>query len=432
MRTNGSSLSSELVGKLNGSAPAHVNLAALGGGSLGNGGIDSSRSAHLMDPCRSSGTPMCQGSVRSFNGRSTSGAASVHGGQRGASSGAESSSMLPSMGPGDGTLPGGAKRSVNHECMSGMDMVGELFQHQAKRLEAQLYQQLRDQAEIESIQSQLGATSQQLKRLQVQNYELRRLAEASDMTIRSTYSHARSVQQALNGLLHVCESLAEDAAVLRRTLREELPERAAEFEEKPRPRLPQRAPQLPPLEQLLPGPVTEETQATSASHVGTALAMLSAVASDKADTSSAQPDHNGDTGGSDAGSNDQDSNQGSGGSNQGSSNTGTEDTVLVNSNGDSNGTSKESLDEPDSGDGNGSSHGSDSGYGNTHTHSNGGSGFSGSSGGGLVAKRGVKRRSNGDSDSTGTDSLPLGVDSNSPSPPHEVDEHPPGGAKRKR
>ncbi|KAL3893550.1 MAG: hypothetical protein SGPRY_014154 [Prymnesium sp.] len=338
-------------------------------------------------------------------------------------------------------------RSANAECLSGMDMVGELFQQQAKRLEAQLYQQLRDQAEIERVQNQLAAASQQLKRLQVQNIELRRLVEANELTIRSTYSHARSVQQAWNGLLHVCDTLYEDAALLRQALREECPGRAHDFADVPRPALPPKLPQLPPLEGLLPPRgLGSENKLSTSHHMETALALLSTVASHKAESGAAQTDHVGDNGGSDSGSADHDSNQGSNGSHQGSSNTGTEDTVLVNSTGHSNGNgsshSKESLDEADSGDGNGSSHGSDSGDGNAHAESNG---STGSNGVGGECNRVKKGSSNGDSDSNGTESLPIGdgsagmsasrSDSNSSSPAHELDVEPPRnqtGSKRKR
>ena len=46
--------------------------------------------------------------------------------------------------------------------MASMDMIGELFEQQARRLEAQLYQQLRDKQIMEALSARLGATSQQL------------------------------------------------------------------------------------------------------------------------------------------------------------------------------------------------------------------------------------------------------------------------------
>jgi len=372
--------------------------------------------------------------------------------------------LLAGEGP---SAPGYYKRTVNSECMASMDMISELFQQQAKRLEAQLFQQLRDQAEIEHTQSQLAAASQQLKRLQVQNMELRRLVDANEMNIRAMYGHARSLQVSQNDMVRVCESLADDAALLRQALREECPDRAHEFAEVSRPTLPARLRQLPPIEELLPPPGPSSAGVSGASNgpnMETALALLSTVAT-SADTSATQPDHHGDNGGSDAGSAEEGStggstgsNQGSNGSNQGSlnsSNQGTDDTVLVHSNGESNGNgsshSKESPDEADSGDGVGSSHGSDSGDGsNAHAESNGGTESTGDSRGGC--KHGGKgSSSNGDSDSNGDsngDSLPIGdgsagtsasrSGSDASSPPHELDAEPPQnsiastGTKRKR
>ena len=66
------------------------------------------------------------------------------------------------------SAPEGA-RSVSTECIAGMDMIGELFQQQAKRLEVQLYQQLRDRKQIEMVNVQLQQNVQQLQQLQQQN-----------------------------------------------------------------------------------------------------------------------------------------------------------------------------------------------------------------------------------------------------------------------
>ena len=57
-------------------------------------------------------------------------------------------------------------RAVSTEAIAGMDMIGELFQQQAKRLEVQLYQQLRDRKQIEMVNVQLQQNVQQLQQLQ--------------------------------------------------------------------------------------------------------------------------------------------------------------------------------------------------------------------------------------------------------------------------
>lgn len=372
----------------------------------------------------------------------------------------------------DGAGPAGGatshlKHSVNNECIAGMDMIYELFQQQAKRLELQLYQQLRDQAEIESTHNQLSAASQQLQRLQMQNAELRRLVDANEMSIRAMYEHARSVQQAQNGLLTVCDNLAKDKEILRQALREECPDWAEKAHEAPPPDLPTRSAELPPLEDLLPPPEASGEAAegghSNHQHMETALALLSTVATRKADasTAAAETGSSADAGYADQQASNHGSNGSDTGSNHGSSNPGTEDTAVLSRDGNGNersSMSKGSPEEGDSNDGVGSCHGSDS-NGDSPVDPTVDSGSRDGSGDSKRSGDSNDGHSNGDSNSDGgrdgsggsADGLPVGdgssgtsasrSGSNSSSPPHEIDVEPPSelpkeaipsGSKRKR
>jgi len=454
-----------------GNAPAHVNLAALGAGGLANSAAHSRLANGARSTTSSSrassnrggpgghlwqGQGLNQGALRGLCpsllqvGQAAGGiSGSVSSGMCSSMLAAGAAGVLPSrLLPSDGASTSyELKRSANTECIAGMDMIGELFQQQAKRLEMQLYQQLRDQADIETIHNRFSCASQQLQRLQAQNLELRRLVEANETNIRSMYEHARAVQSAQNALLSVCDDLSKDAALLRQALKEENP--GVEVSAVVRPALPARSAELPPLQSLLPPPATngespQEIGLGGHQHMETALALLSTVATHKADSSPSQPGSAPANGVSepsirppnwDANASDQQGSNGSDtGSNHGSSNTGTEDTATLSRDGNRNersSASKGSPDEVDSGDGHGSDSNGDSPVDRSADSSRDVSGESKGSG-----------ESNGDSGegtsgASGASNSASG--SNSSSPPHEQDVEPPpephkevSGAKRKR
>jgi len=199
-------------------------------------------------------------------------------------------------------------------------MIGELFQQQAKRLEVQLYQQLRDKKQIELVHTQLMATTSQLQTLQSQNAQQRKLISANEENVISIYEHARKVQHERNQLARICEQLSFDIRTLRQALSEECPERYGHYVNQSVERLPQLQTELPPLEEILPQVARESGSHSGDSnapkdlqnHAETALALLSTVASRTSDERKFT-DHNG----SESGSSDR----------NGSSNNGTEDTV---------------------------------------------------------------------------------------------------------
>ena len=59
-------------------------------------------------------------------------------------------------------MPSPLGESSRSECLAGMDMLHEMFERQARRLESQLFQRAQDQQRIEMMQSQAGAATQQV------------------------------------------------------------------------------------------------------------------------------------------------------------------------------------------------------------------------------------------------------------------------------
>ena len=276
----------------------------------------------------------------------------------------------PSAAGGAPAGAGGVKHSASSECIAGMDMIGQLFQQQAKRLEAQLYQQLRDKKQIELVQAQLAQTATQMQRLQQQNAEQSKVIADNDTAVRTLYAQAREIETEHAICLQTCSRLMNDSKLLREALIQADPEKYKHLElhinEDDEPAQPQPL-ELPPIETLLPTPpAAAAAPATSLAdvrpngsgdHMDTALALLSTVASADSKTRD-------EASGSDSGSN-----WGSHGSGNGGSNRSTEATM------DANGSNKGSVDSGSAAGSNGSD-GADSGKGSdkdTDSHDGNGS-----------------------------------------------------------
>ena len=141
-------------------------------------------------------------------------------------------------------------RAVSTEAIAGMDMIGELFQQQAKRLEVQLYQQLRDRKQIEMVNVQLQQNVQQLQQLQQQNGMQSRLIEANEGSLHVMYEQARTIHSERNTVVALCERLAHDAHALRQSLAQENPRRYGHLESIPLTQVPKTRFDLPPISAL--------------------------------------------------------------------------------------------------------------------------------------------------------------------------------------
>merc|ERR1719174_972766 len=146
--------------------------------------------------------------------------------------------------------PDPGMRSVSNECIAGMDMIGELFQQQAKRLEGQLYQQLRDRKQIEMVNVQLQQNVQQLQQLQQQNAMQSRLIEQNEQSLHAMYEQARAIHSERNTVVALCERLAQDALSLRQSLAQENPRRYGHLESIPLTQVPKTRFDLPPISAL--------------------------------------------------------------------------------------------------------------------------------------------------------------------------------------
>jgi len=173
-----------------------------------------------------------------------------------ASFSAPAAALSPAMGPPVGArepLPLSSApdaRAVSTEAIAGMDMIGELFQQQAKRLEVQLYQQLRDRKQIEAVNVQLQQNVQQLQQLQQQNSVQSRLIEANEQSLHVMYEQARTIHSERNTVVALCERLAADAHALRQSLAQENPRRYGHLETIPLTQVPKTRFDLPPISAL--------------------------------------------------------------------------------------------------------------------------------------------------------------------------------------
>jgi len=104
-----------------------------------------------------------------------------------------------------------------------MDMLNDMFQRQARRLESQLYQRAQDQRTIEATQRQA-----QLARAQVRQLEQHHLEQAARISqgAKSLQHLQDLIRESLltnRNAISVCESLEKDVSTLRQLLEREAP-----------------------------------------------------------------------------------------------------------------------------------------------------------------------------------------------------------------
>lgn len=118
---------------------------------------------------------------------------------------------------------------VRSESVAGMDMLNDMFQRQARRLESQLYQRAQDQRTIELTQRQA-----QLARAQVRQLEQNHLEQAARIT--QGAKSLQRLQDLIRDSLHhnseahnACEALERDNADMRAVLERVAPEELAKL-----------------------------------------------------------------------------------------------------------------------------------------------------------------------------------------------------------
>jgi len=110
------------------------------------------------------------------------------------------------------------------ECVAGMDMLNDMFQRQARRLESQLYQRAQDQRNIELAQQQAKLAMAKLRQLeQVHQEQVVRLQQGNH-SLRKLQQHVHEFEQNHEEALEVCSALHQDVSQLRGILASERPE----------------------------------------------------------------------------------------------------------------------------------------------------------------------------------------------------------------
>jgi len=112
---------------------------------------------------------------------------------------------------------------VRSESVAGMDMLNDMFQRQARRLESQLYQRAQDQRTIEATQRQVQIARAQVT--QLENHQMEQAARISqgNKSLQHMQSLIRESLLSSHAAITVCDALERDVSVLRELLQREAP-----------------------------------------------------------------------------------------------------------------------------------------------------------------------------------------------------------------
>jgi len=139
----------------------------------------------------------------------------------------------PSL-PGPSTLQGlqspMADSGTRSDCVATMDMLNDMFQRQARRLESQLYQRAQDARTIETVQKQAQETMLQVSSLERYHGEQGARITQSTEAMEALQQQMRAASREHDMVLSTCEALQEDADQLRREMEREDPQSLEEME----------------------------------------------------------------------------------------------------------------------------------------------------------------------------------------------------------
>jgi len=110
------------------------------------------------------------------------------------------------------------------ECLAGMDMLNDMFQRQARRLESQLYQRAQDQHTIEATQKQAQMAMAQVRALEEHHVQQAARITQAAKTLQTLQHKMRLLVKEHENVLHNCESLHGDVAKLREIVQSVRPE----------------------------------------------------------------------------------------------------------------------------------------------------------------------------------------------------------------
>lgn len=105
------------------------------------------------------------------------------------------------------------------ECLAGMDMLNDMFQRQARRLESQLYQRAQDQRMIELNQKQAQLAMAQVRALEEHHVQQAARITQAAKTLQTLQDKMRLLVKEHESVLQNCEHLHGDVAKLRQIVR---------------------------------------------------------------------------------------------------------------------------------------------------------------------------------------------------------------------
>jgi len=111
--------------------------------------------------------------------------------------------------------------SSRSECVAGMDMLNDMFQRQARRLESQLYQRAQDQRTIEVAQRQAQFAMAKVKQLELQSANQAARLQSNAVELQGFRCLMKEVR---DELLNTCEALSHDVTHLQQILERESPQ----------------------------------------------------------------------------------------------------------------------------------------------------------------------------------------------------------------
>lgn len=108
--------------------------------------------------------------------------------------------------------------SPRSDCVAAMDMLNDMFQRQARRLESQLYQRAQDARMIESAHKQAQETMHQVRSLERYHVDQAARIRQGTKAIEELQQQMRAATKEHELVLSTCEALSDDVDKLKSSL----------------------------------------------------------------------------------------------------------------------------------------------------------------------------------------------------------------------
>jgi len=118
---------------------------------------------------------------------------------------------------------------IRSESVAGMDMLNDMFQRQARRLESQLYQRAQDLRTIEMTQRQAALARAQVRQLEQHHLEQAARISQGSKSLQRLQELIRESIQSNNSALGLCEAYEHEVSEMRAYLQREAPAALASF-----------------------------------------------------------------------------------------------------------------------------------------------------------------------------------------------------------